>query len=74
MPSQLILIFRKDEMQQLMDRNPDSIVARAVVEEGTLNDGSLVGVIRVYADAMQDGSSEPLLTIEGCPEPPCKTH
>jgi len=74
MPDQLILIFTKEKIQDLIDRNPDKIVVRSTIEEGKLAGGESVGVVRVYADAMQNGNPEPLLTITGCPRPPCEPN
>jgi hypothetical protein len=71
MLNKLVLIFKKDDMQKLMDHNPDKIVVRSTIEEATLNSGEKAGVVRVYADAMQGGNPEPLTTIRGCPNPPC---
>ena len=71
MPNQLLLIFKKDDIQKLLDHNPDKIVVRSTIEEAVLKDGTLAGVVKVYADAMQQGNREPLATIIGCPCPPC---
>lgn len=71
MASELVLIFTKDNMQKLMDANPDKIVVRTTIEEATLQDGNKAGVVRVWADARQKGVSEALVTVPGCPDPPC---
>ena len=71
MPNELILIFTKENMQELLDKSPDKIVVRTTIEEGRLDSGESVGYVKVYADAMQEGNPEPLHTIIGCPRPPC---
>ena len=68
----LHVVFRKDEIQQLLDLNPDKIVVRTSLEGGELADGRSVGYLIVEADAMMDGSEEPLGTVGGCPTPPCQ--
>jgi len=69
MAGQLFLIFKKDDIQKLMDQNPDKIVVRSLIEEGKLESGERVGVVRVFADAVLEGKV--IDTIGGCPEPPC---
>lgn len=71
MPDQLVLIFSKDNIQQLMDTGPDKIVIRAYLEAGKLEGGENIGYLKVYADAIQEGEPEPLHTVSGCPKPPC---
>ena len=70
MPNELVLIFTRENMQELMDRDPDKIVIRSVIEEGKLDSGEYVGVVRVFADAMQNGTV--VATVGGCPNPPCE--
>lgn len=69
MANELLLIFTKEKIQELMGHEPDKIVVRSAIEQGTLNSGEPVGVVRVYADAMQGGNV--LATVVGCPNPPC---
>lgn len=71
MANQIVLIFTKDNMQRLMDQNPDKIVVRSTVEVAVLENGKKAGVIKAYADAMRKGVPAPMFTIEGCPNPPC---
>ena len=71
MPDQLILIFSREKIQELMDKNPDKIVVRTTIEEGRLDTGESVGYVKVIADAVITGSPEPLHTVTGCPVPPC---
>jgi hypothetical protein len=66
----LTLVFRPEEIQQLLDLNPKKIVIRSVLEEGRLDDGERAGIVKVFADATTEGG-EVLDTIEGCPVPPC---
>lgn len=72
MPNHLLLIFKKEEMQHLLNQNPDKIVVRSTFEEAILEGGGKAGVVKVYADAMQKGNPKPLATITGCPNPPCE--
>lgn len=67
----LHVIFKAEEIQQLMELNPDKIVVRTSLESGVLSDGRNVGYVIVEADAMRDGEEEPLGTVGGCPIPPC---
>jgi hypothetical protein len=67
----LHVVFKAEEIQKLMDLNPDRIVIRTSLEGGVLAGGESVGYLKVEADAMRDGSEEPLGTIGGCPKPPC---
>ena len=67
----LHVVFRKDEIQQLLDFNPDKIIVRTSLEGGNLSDGRSIGYLVVEADAMMDGSEQPLGTVSGCPNPPC---
>ena len=67
----LNLIFSADNMQTLMDQNPDKILIRTTVVEGLLADNTKAGVVKVFADAYQNGNPEPLATVSGCPDPPC---
>ena len=69
MANELVLIFSAARMQELMNQSPEKIVVRSTIEQGRLDSGEEVGVVRVYADAMQGGHI--LATIEGCPNPPC---
>jgi hypothetical protein len=66
-----VFIFKREEMQKLMDLKSDKIIIRSSIEEGQLNSGEKVGVVRVFADAVNEGSEEPVATIPGCPKPPC---
>jgi hypothetical protein len=66
-----VFIFKREEMQKLIDLKSDKIIIRSSIEEGQLNSGEKVGVVRVYADAVNEGSEEPVGTIPGCPKPPC---
>ena len=72
MPNELVLVFPKDKMQSLLDVNPDKIIVRSAIEEARLDNGEMVGVVRVYADAVQGGNV--LATIDGCPVPPCEKN
>ncbi len=74
MPKPQLLIFKKEDIQKLMEHNPDKIVVRSVIEEAILKDGTTAGVVKIYADAMQQGNREPLATITGCPNPPCEPY
>ena len=69
MSNELVLIFSAKRMQELMEQNPDKIVVRSTIEQERLGSGEEVGVIGVYADAVQIGNVS--ATIEGCPIPPC---
>ena len=71
MANELVLIFTKSNIQELMDKDPEKIVVRTTIEEGRLDSGEMVGVVRVFADAMRSG--EVLQTVTGCPKPPCST-
>ena len=72
MANLLELIFTRDNMQRLMDQNPDKILVRSIIEEAVLDNGKKAGVVKVYADAIRKGEPEPIVTVEGCPMPPCK--
>ncbi|HEY0040809.1 MAG TPA: hypothetical protein VGB71_09110 [Flavisolibacter sp.] len=65
----ITLIFNPDDIQQLLNRNPEKIVVRSILEEGRLESGERVGYVRVFADAVIDG--EVVDTVGGCPRPPC---
>lgn len=67
----LHVLFKAEEIQQLMDLNPDKIIIRTSLESGVLANGESIGYVKVEADAMKDGEEEPIGTIEGCPQPPC---
>ncbi|MGZ8517068.1 MAG: hypothetical protein ACXWWD_06955 [Chitinophagaceae bacterium] len=69
MPNELFFIFSADRIQELMDYAPSKIVVRSTIEEGILEGGARAGVVKVYADAMKEGSV--VGSIEGCPMPPC---
>ena len=69
MANELVLIFSVEKMEELMKQSPDKIVVRSTIEHGRLDSGEEVGVVRVFADAVQGGTV--LATIEGCPNPPC---
>lgn len=71
MANQLVLIFTKESIQLLMDQDPDKIVVRSTIEEAVLDTGKKAGVVKVYADAMRIGEPAPIVTVEGCPNPPC---
>lgn len=66
----LTLIFRPEEIQQLLDYNPAKIIVRSILEEGRLEGGERVGYVQVFADATTE-NGEVLGTIGGCPKPPC---
>jgi hypothetical protein len=68
----LHVVFRVDEIQKLLELSPDKIVIRTSLEGGVLAGGESVGYLNVEADAMRDGSDEPLGTVGGCPIPPCE--
>ena len=65
----LTLIFKPDDLQQLLNQNPDKIIVRSELAEGRLEDGERVGYVRVFADAIIDGTV--VETVGGCPQPPC---
>lgn len=67
----LEMIFSAGDMQTLLDQNPDKILVRTTVEEVTLSNNSKASGVKVFADAYQNGNSEPLATVNGCPCPPC---
>jgi hypothetical protein len=65
----LTLVFKPDDIQQLLNQNPDKIIVRSELEVGRLEGGQKVGYVRVFADAIVDG--EVVDTVGGCPQPPC---
>lgn len=67
----LHVVFRAEEIQKLLELNPDKIVIRTSLEGGVLAGGESIGYLIVEADAMKDGSNDPLGTVGGCPKPPC---
>ena len=72
MNNELVFIFRREELQRLLEANTEFIVIKSYLEEATLQDGSKAGVLRVKAEAVS--SSEKLVTasVAGCPTPPCR--
>lgn len=68
----ITLIFRPDDLQQLLTHTPSKIVVRAELEEGRLEGGEKIGYVKVYADAIVKG--EVVDTVGGCPKPPCNTN
>ncbi|HUC80629.1 MAG TPA: hypothetical protein VMR70_06910 [Flavisolibacter sp.] len=73
----LTVVFRKEDIQKLLELNPDKIVVRTALKSGKLasanlgDSGESVGYVVVEADAVNDDSEKPLGTVEGCPVPPC---
>ena len=72
MNNELVFIFRREELQRLLEANTEFIVIKSYLEEATLQDGSKAGVLRVKAEAVS--RSEKLVTarVAGCPTPPCR--
>ena len=69
MANSLTLYFKRDDIQYLLNQNPDYFLVRVNVETGEIS-GKKVAVMVVYADAFR--KNEPVLASrEGCPVPPC---
>lgn len=71
MDNSLLFIFKTEDVQRLVETKSDYIIVRSFLESVVLADGSKAGALRVYADAVNKGKTEPLETIQGCPNPPC---
>jgi hypothetical protein len=72
MASELSFLFRREEMQKLMEAGTDFIVVKASLQEAILQDGKKAGVMNVMAEAVNKGNSEPVAKVDGCPIPPCR--
>lgn len=68
----LLFIFRAEDMRRLLEAGTDLIVIRSYLEEVTLDNGRKAGALQVYADAVNKGKEEAVLSVAGCPQPPCR--
>lgn len=71
MSNELQFIFRREEIEKLVESKTDLIVIKAHLEDATLQDGSKAGVLKVRAEAINKGNPEPQSRVDGCPIPPC---
>ena len=71
MNNTLEFIFRTEDIKRLLETESDFIVVRSFLQSVVLNDGRKAGALRVYADAVFKDKEEPLVSVEGCPKPPC---
>lgn len=73
MANETSFLFRREALQALLDTGTDIVVINSRLEEDTLQDGTQAGVLRVWAEARNRGEEKSILTVDGCPIPPCKT-
>lgn len=62
-------IFRPEQLQALINENPEKILFTTSLAEEVLKSGEKVSVLRIEATSIV-GSAR-TLTIMGCPIPPC---
>ena len=62
-------IFRPEQLQALLNENPEKILMTTSLVEEVLKSGEKVSVLRVEATSIV-GSAR-TLTLPGCPVPPC---
>jgi hypothetical protein len=74
MDNNLLFIFKTEDIKRLVDSGSDFIVIRSFLESVVLNDGRKAGALRVYADAVNREEEKAMVSVEGCPRPPCDTN
>jgi hypothetical protein len=62
-------IFRPEQLQALINQNPEKILFTTSLVEEVLKSGEKVSVMRIEATSIV-GSAR-TLTVAGCPVPPC---
>jgi hypothetical protein len=62
-------IFRPEQLQALINQNPEKILFTTSLVEEVLKSGEKVSVMRIEATSIV-GSAR-TLTVGGCPVPPC---
>jgi hypothetical protein len=62
-------IFRPEQLQALINQNPEKILMTTSLVEEVLKSGEKVSVLRIEATSII-GSAR-TLTVAGCPVPPC---
>jgi hypothetical protein len=73
MSNETSFLFRREALQALLDAGTDIVVIKSRLEEATLQDGTPTGVLRVWAEARNRGDEKSIITVDGCPIPPCKS-
>jgi hypothetical protein len=64
-------IFRPEQLQALLNENPEKILFTTSLVEEVLKSGEKVSVMRIEATSIV--GSVRTLTVMGCPIPPCTT-
>jgi hypothetical protein len=65
-------LFRPEQLQTLLNENPDKILISTSLESEVLKSGEKVGVLRVTATSIVNNRKG--LTMSGCPVPPCSNN
>jgi hypothetical protein len=73
MENNLQVIFKTEDLKQLLENNSEYIVINSFLESVVLKDGSKAGALRVYAEAVNTGGAT-MGRVEGCPVPPCNVN
>src|SRR5258706_15753461 len=76
MTNAFTFLFRPEDLQRLLDQNPDQIVITCGLESETTISGEKVGAFKVRArsafkEARPEVSGVLNFSIPGCPVPPC---
>ena len=77
MTNAFTFVFRPEDLQRLLDQNPDQIVITCGLESETTLSGEKVGAFKVRArsafkEARPEASGVLNFSIPGCPIPPCQ--
>ena len=72
MHNHLEFVFKTRDIKELVEQETEYIVIRSFLEGVVLKDGSKAGAVRVYADAVKKGKEAAVLSVPGCPNPPCR--
>ena len=77
MTNALTFIFRPEDLQRLLDQNPDQIIITCGLESEITLSGEKVGAMKVRArsafkEARPEVSGVLNFSVIGCPIPPCK--